>query len=262
MAPIKLEDHIREQFEEREVAPSAGAWDKLETKLEKEHSKKRPLYIWYGIAASIVGILFISSQFFLNEETQKTQELVEIEVEQPQIDTINTSEIVKTETQLTEEGVAQEFINKESLGKEIANDKVKAEERSVKPIIKTKRSIITTETNTRVAVQETVQSTTENISEAINKDVIINAKVDEVVAAVQKIKQERNAVSMAEIDALLLNAQREIATERVLNETKIDAMALLGDVEYELEKSLRDKVFYALGDSFSIIKTAIVERNY
>ena len=261
MAPIKLEDHIREQFEEREVAPSAGAWDKLETKLEKEHSKKRPLYIWYGIAASIVGILFISSQFFLNEETQKTQELVEIQVEQPQIDTINTSEIVKTETQLIEEGVAQEFVNKKPLVKEIPNDKVKAEERSVKPVIKTKRSIITTETNTRVAVQETVQSTTENISEAINKDVIINAKVDEVVAAVQKIKQERNAVSMAEIDALLLNAQREIATDRVLNETKIDAMALLGDVEFELEKSLRDKVFYALGDSFSIIKTAVVERN-
>lgn len=260
MAPIKLEDHIREQFEEREITPSAGAWDKLETKLDVAQGKKRPLFIWYAIAASIIGILFISSQFFSGKDT-KDQQLVETKTEVVPKEKSSTSEILKTETQLAKEDIAPDIINTTPLKNEVAKDKKKDVKISPKPILKTKNSIIKKDDKSRLAVQEKEKSLNNNVSEVINKDVYVNNKVDEVVAAVEKIKLKQNTVTAAEIDALLLDAQRELATERLLNETKIDATALLQDVEFELEKSFRDKVFDALGDSFSTIRTAVVERN-
>lgn len=260
MAPIKLEDHIREQFEEREIAPSASAWDKLESKLDKEQGKKRPLFIWYAVAASIVGMVFIASQFFFTEDVQIDQELVKIE-EAPTIDKTMTSEILKTETQLAKEN----SVNDEEAGnasqKEEINKSTSDSKRNVTPAIETKKSTMNKVNDSRMAVQENNKTSSQKISEVIIKDLIVTNKVDEVVAAVQKIKQENNTVSVAEIDALLLSAQRDLATQRILNKTKIDATALLNDVEFELEKTFRDKVFDALGDSFSKIRTAVVERN-
>ena len=91
----------------------------------------------------------------------------------------------------------------------------------------------------------------------------IENKVDEVVARVKEIQHKNNQVTPEEIDALLANAQREIKTRQILNpETqKVDAAALLLDVELELEQSFREKVFDALGESFNKIRTAVVERN-
>ena len=62
---------------------------------------------------------------------------------------------------------------------------------------------------------------------------------------------------------LLAKAQREIELQRILNNSnyKIDAAALLSDVESELERSFRDKVFDALGEGYQKIRTAVAERN-
>ncbi len=272
MAPIKLEDHIREQFEEREIAPSAGAWDKLESKLDKEQGKKRPLFIWYAVAASIIGMVFITSQFFLKGDTQIEQELVEVEAENKSIEKPSTSEIVKTQTQLAQDEVVNDKKDSETLENKLNNKKASDSKRNVTPVIETKKSRMNSVNDTRMAVQENDASSNQKISahdspealteaQAINKNLVLNTKVDEVVAAIQGIQKDRNTVTAAEIDALLQTAQRDIATQRILNETKIDATALLNDVEFELEKTFRDKVFDALGDSFSKIRTAVVERN-
>jgi hypothetical protein len=61
----------------------------------------------------------------------------------------------------------------------------------------------------------------------------------------------------------LAKAQRAISNQRILqkNTQKIDASALLMDVELELEQSFRDKVFEMLGEGFIKIRTAVSERN-
>ena len=91
----------------------------------------------------------------------------------------------------------------------------------------------------------------------------IDAKIDEVVAKVKQMQGESTAVSAEEIETLLEKAQREISNQRLLDQatTKIDPASLLEDVETELERSFRDKVFDALGEGFNKIRTAVVERN-
>jgi hypothetical protein len=261
MAPIKLEDHIREEFEAREIAPSAGAWDKLEAKLDKEQGKKRPLFIWYAIAASIVGIIFIASQFFFNEEATVKQQLVDVEIKTPIIEEALTSEILKTETQLAKETKVLENKVAPVITEQVQKSSVATLEKNKSQKVQKKEMPINNANTVRLAVQERANLPIEHISEVINKEMELRTKVDEVVAAVHKIQEERSTVSAAEIDALLRNAQRDLTTDRILNETKIDATALLEDIEFELEKSFRDKVFDALGDNFSKIRTAVVERN-
>ena len=63
------------------------------------------------------------------------------------------------------------------------------------------------------------------------------------------------------MEEMLNTARRDLQTQRILKSPKVDATALLQDVEWELEKSFRDKVFDALGEGFRKIRTAVIERN-
>ena len=77
------------------------------------------------------------------------------------------------------------------------------------------------------------------------------------------MKTKKNEVTAQDVEALLLKAQRDITNQRILQQstTTIDSASLLNDVESELERSFRDKVFDALGEGFNIIRTAVVDRN-
>ncbi|MCB0471304.1 MAG: hypothetical protein KDC51_12650, partial [Flavobacteriaceae bacterium] len=65
MAPIKFEDNLKETLEKRTIQPSKDAWNTLENKLDTTsgNTSKTRFWIW-GIAASIVGILLISTLVF------------------------------------------------------------------------------------------------------------------------------------------------------------------------------------------------------
>ena len=54
-------DEIKRGFGEREIQPSAGSWDKLSAKLDKENKKSRKSYLyWIGaVAAAIVIALMV-----------------------------------------------------------------------------------------------------------------------------------------------------------------------------------------------------------
>ena len=84
-----------------------------------------------------------------------------------------------------------------------------------------------------------------------------------MVASVESLQQKNTQVTIEEVENLLQQAQRDIATQRLLDQatTRIDPASLLDDVENELERSFRDKVFDALGEGFNKIRTAVVERN-
>ena len=97
----------------------------------------------------------------------------------------------------------------------------------------------------------------------LNNEAFVESKVNEVVAEVENRVKTNSLVTPEEVDALLIEAQREISNQRILNSQtkKVDAAALLEDIEFELERSFRDKVFDALGDGYNKIRTAVAERN-
>jgi len=248
MEPIKFENNIREKLQEREITPSNTAWKKLETQLNTTPQKRTKKSVWFAIAAGFIGIVIIASFIFNNDiiPSQNTQKIVSEPV-QKEIETPlkENSTIV-----VAEEKSSEEFLKSDSNRKGVALTK---EEK-------------TTSIKKEPLVENIAMTSLENPENTstveINKEEdFIDAKVDEVVAQVQALEKNNNSVSSEEIDALLLNAQKEIEAKKILNKQKVNATALLNAVETELETSFRDKVFEALGSGYEKVRTAVVERN-
>jgi hypothetical protein len=180
-------------------------------------------------------------------------------------------EVLDTNEQFQNEGgIASENILEEK-DTEISADKIEEVQLSKSNIAKTEKnstSIKNETINPLIEIQNKNKEVialneTKTEKESTNEERFINKKVDEVVVAVQKIQNENNTVTPDEIDALLAKAQRDISNNRILqaNTQKVDAAALLMDVETELERSFRDRVFDALGEGFNKVRSAVAERN-
>ena len=89
MAPLKFEEHIKDQMEQRKLQPSADAWQKLNEQLDDESEKKNnKAFWWFGIAASIIGVLLVVT-VMLNSGNENTIPTI--------VDTENTDTIIKNE---------------------------------------------------------------------------------------------------------------------------------------------------------------------
>ncbi|MBT0606643.1 hypothetical protein [Aequorivita echinoideorum] len=264
MAPIKLEENIREKLEGRELKPSAEAWKKLEAKLEKEQPRKHTT-IWYYAAASFVGILILASVFFSRNASEIETRVVEenlpketIENQNEMIPNVYDSEKIASEENGSDKENATEKMNSEK-EKSQKTEKNQFEKYSNKNESAIDKKLKQNEAIATTSEEKSEMEEIENpISEAQKR---INEKVNEVVAEVQKRNNDNDAITADEVEMLLKKARREIQTERILKTKKVDATALLEDVELELEKSFRDKVFDALGEGFQKIRTAVSERN-
>ena len=264
MTPIKFEENIREKLQERELEPSADAWNKLNAKLDSNLNKKSKVVnvYWYSIAASIVGILIIASVFLNENKSKDSNEQLVVK------ENVSEKENIKQDSedsfkQVTPQEIEKEQIASEEKIKENILSKVNIQNSKYKTSI-TKQPVNNQEEAIAVKINKGEEIEKKLIPEKVQfskEELLLNTKVDEVVAKVQELKNNNTTITEKEIDALMANAQREIKTERILSGYKVDAAALLNDVEMELERSFRDKVFEALGDGFQIIRTAVVERN-
>lgn len=253
MAPHKLEDNIREKLEAREIQPSADAWKKLEAKLDAEQPKKKTV-LWYYMAASFVGFVILASVFFSRNNAEMNNEVVNETTEQNI--TEKQPEIIPNDSKLQEIASEEKTLEKEEKKQNVNSNSVKALPQKKSEIDK---KIEKTEAIANVTKQEEEPLLKNTIQK--EEDKLFNTKVEEVVASVKKLQENNPEVNATDVESLLNNARRDIQTQRILNSPKVDATALLQDVEWELEKSFRDKVFDALGEGFQKVRTAVSERN-
>lgn len=256
MAPYKLEDNIREKLEGREIKPTAEAWEKLEAKMEAKQLKRKTIG-WYYIAASFVGILILASVFFSRDNETPKSQIVNENIEYKNLES-QTEIIINSEK---DEIVSQE-INPE---KNSPKTKKNQNANPLKPIQKNEGTVEKKFERDKViaqATEEEKQTPNSETNSIKHENALFNRKIDEVVASVKNLQETNADVTAMEVQQLLDNARRDIQTQQIHKNTKVDAMALLRDVEWELEKSFRDKVFDALGEGFRKIRTAVIERNY
>ncbi len=255
MAPIKFEEHIKEKLENRSIKPSNEAWDKLSERLDaQQKSKNYKPYWWLGIAASIVGVLFVVSQFW-NSSTA--------------VDVM--PKVVKTQETISQDSITQ--IANESILIEDFNEKkhTKKDDKSIIPTELNRESILGTDNvkeSVAVISEEQVKKQENDIS---NKPINVikealsfeEQQIKDVVAQVEAMKNDNKTITEDDIDALLIQAQKEIRLNNLINKNTglVDANALLQDVEDELDQSFRNKVFEALKSSYNSVKTAVAQRN-
>lgn len=248
MEPVKFEDTVREQLEQRTLQPSKNAWSKLESQLDQKEEKKTN---WYAIAAGFIGVVIIASVYVNQKATPSAtkNELVEQEVSNTP-DAKNAEKVLPVMKETTEvaveEDASEEIIPSEAIQQITALTPASTKEAVAQQRVKKENKISPIEA---VAVSEAEEKVTN--------------KVNEVVAKLQQLQNNNTAVSAAEVDALLAKAQRELRADRLLHPAthKVDATALLNEVEWKADRSFKDKVFLALGEEFQKIRTAVVERN-
>ena len=238
----KLEKHIKKNLEKREIKPSADSWEKVASQMDIKGKNPRKNWYLYAVAAVFIGVLLISSLFLKGEN--------------PSGETI---EVVRTEEHLKPT---------EALKKESENEKIKPFETIV--VAKSKEEAVKNKVEdvelnkdfegVQVVYTETDQEDNEPLLKESND--MIAQKVQEVVAQVQLLESINPEVSDTEVDSLLRAAQQQIFSEKVLvKRGSVDAMALLTEVEDELDESFRNQVFDALKEGYIKLRTAVADRN-
>lgn len=243
----RLEKHIKNKLKEREIDPSPSAWDKISAELQpqKDISSPRKTY-WWAIAAGLAGLILLSIGFFNNQTPQAPNEILVLEepnkegnmeekelktsVQEEMPDLIKERLVLETpDPEETLEEKEPDFEGK-SLG-QVANNEPKQQEEPINDL--------------------------KEVS-----DLAITHKLEEVLAQVNAMESEANVISDAEIDSLLMNAQKELLTKRAIQGNgKVDAMALLNEVELEIYDDERNPLFIKLKEGFFKLRTAVADRN-
>lgn len=271
MAPIKLEDNIKDEFKNRTINPSDQSWNKLATRLDEQQSKNKGSRIWWAIAAGIVGLSIIGSLFLFGGKQNAQDSLVT----SPNFDEqVQTQDDLSPIVDAIESLPVKEEQNLEQGETESTSTAQVASSKSNKTNTKTTKTYPLKQKQTLVAALEGQKSATDTTQKKVvtvanmlpvNTTSIdpITAKVDQVVASIAAMEKNNQTITEAEIEALLLAAQKELKVTPLINPNtqKVDANALLMNVEFELERSFRDKVFDALGDGYKKIRTAMADRN-
>ncbi|MEH6748408.1 MAG: hypothetical protein V7670_16375 [Maribacter arcticus] len=249
METDKFEKHIKSQFKDREIQPSENAWEKISSELNSNTLKKKPVYLWMGIAASVMVLIGIALFYFNGSD-----DLNEIQFEV--VDTDNKEvleEKIRTESLPFLEKEPEAIAKNDDLEK--INSVVEKKQESIK-----NKEIITVEDSIEVASVERAVPEKKGDELEISDD-IINTKVAGVVAQLDVLEQY-STVTDAEVDSLLKMAQQEILREKIFKTDKsVDALALLTEVEGELDQSFRDQIFKSLKASFIKVRTAVADRN-
>jgi len=248
METDKFEKHIKSQFKDREIQPSKNAWEKISSELNSDTSKKKPVYLWMGIAASVMVLIGIALFYFNGSD----------DVNEIQFEVVDTDKKEALEEKKSTESVS--FLEKEPEAVvkndvEEINSGVAKKQESIK-----NKEIITVEDEIEVASVERIVLEKKGDELEISDD-IINTKVAGIVAQLDVLEQY-STVTDAEVDSLLKRAQQEILQEKIFKTDKsVDALALLTEVEGELDQSFRDQIFNSLKASFIKVRTAVADRN-
>ncbi|MEM8507526.1 MAG: hypothetical protein AAF717_06835 [Bacteroidota bacterium] len=251
----KLEKHIRKKFKEREITPSTGVWERIDNALgEEQPSRTRSPFFWaMGIAASLLIVAILSIRYWNAGEKQPIEvKLVE--------GAAKNGTLIEEKQPVT------------SLGQEKKEDSMLRTENSTF-VVKEEQSDRKKDKHLPEMLQEDV-TVAEKMLESGNSqlqevttterviDMQIEDKLNEVLAQVNAMEDNEIAVTDAEIDSLLLAAQQELLVEGVIRENgTVDALALLNEVEEELDQTFRDQLFDTLKEGFFKLRTAVADRN-
>jgi len=240
MGRNKMEKDFSEKLNQREINPSANAWDRLDAMLTvAEEKKPKRNFGWLYIAASIAGFLLIGTIYLSSTQemidVKRNEVVFENKGQKPAENPTNQTEQISN---TTDSAAIAEMPNP------IVKDSNDNHPKSIKPIQNIRKT-----TNESQLAENTINQ--KQINQ--NQSPIINQKTNSVSNVV--LANNRNA------DELLAMAQSNSNQETSKGSVKVNAKSLLSQVDGELELSFRDKVINSVGKNYRNAKVAIANRN-
>ncbi|HLA56772.1 MAG TPA: hypothetical protein VK623_11755 [Flavobacterium sp.] len=237
----KLETEFRNKLNNREIQPSAHAWDRLDALLNDADDKKdvpvRKLN-WLYIAAGILGFILIASMFFIQGKNDKAETEVAVEEKAPENTATPENKLVKEVLPAVEKPENNQVADVKPESKKETVNRTQPKQRQQldrkAPVQKSESAIASTDIK-------------QNQSIINNQQSIINQKPD----------LEKANVS---VDELLASATPNPQASKKPS-LKVDANSLLSQVDGELELSFREKVINTVSKKYQKVKVALADRN-
>lgn len=242
MEPNNIEKQIREKLSQREIQPSAQAWDRLDAMLSvAEEKKTRRSFGWLYIAAGIL-VFATLGMFFYNQQDVKghsSDGLVNRDI--PQNSSTLPSKAIEHQTTIAVPATTTEVAAQMSENKERSTVNKAAPSHS-NP--KSHSNIIRQKTN----------AVTVTKSEAIAVNVPKNQQPQKSEPAQPSVSPK--TIAPHEEEAVVSNEKAPSSAK-----VKIDANSLLSEVDGELELTFREKVLKKVTKNYKEVKVALANRN-
>lgn len=241
MEPTKIENQFREGLKNHEILPSAAAWDRLDAMLADAEKPKKS-FNWLRLVACFIGIVIISSVFYFQSE--------------PLMDKNSSIEVVETKPNIAPSTKNNQIQKTEKNEVAIITEKVFNQNPQVK-----KSSAIAIKIATKITG---VQSSSQPINQIKTQEVaIVPNKIEKPADDVQQKSQQQKYIDAT---ALLSEVEnKSISPKPVLNLVKttykMEAKALLSQVDGELDQNYRETVFQKIKKNYQTVKVAVSERN-
>jgi hypothetical protein len=228
MEQNKIENQIKKKLNNRTIQPSAASWDRLDAMLNsKENEKAKPNYNWLAIAAAVV-VFFGLGFLYTTTSTFTTQ----------MDDSIAVASVVEIKNDsVTATPIATIAVNKQS------------------PILTQNES---NKINTKTIISEEKSSQElESIQKIVAQEIATNSKPNPTTS--YKYMSPEALLNEIETGQKTTNPNRNTVSK---NKIKINAAALLTDVEKELDSVYRETTLDKLNKNYNRIKSVIANRNF
>ncbi|WP_051220764.1 hypothetical protein [Flavobacterium filum] len=224
MEPNNIEKQIKEKLSQREIQPSANAWDRLDAMLSVEEQKPKRNFKWISIAAIFVGFTLIGI-FMMNKENS-----TENEIPSNPIVLENETETIQNETTSKIENNFSEVKNEEAV---VHQPTKKIEKPSTE--INPKKDFL--------------------LDNQLKKDEVIVENQPK-----ESTTKYINAESLlAEIEK---GVKVEIPNISKNPSVKVDANTLLSTAENEVNETFREKAIQSFNKNYQSVKSSLANRNY
>lgn len=224
MVPNNIENQIREKLNQREILPSASAWDRLDAMLSVEEQKPKRNFKWISIAAIFVGFTLISI-FMMNKESSTNNVIP------------SNSIVLENETKLFEKESTPEIENNFS--------KVKEEETVV-----------------HQSTKKTEKSSTE-INPKKDFLLDNHSKQEETIVENQPKESTNKYINAESLLAEIETGEKiEIPNISRKPSVKVDANVLLSTAENEVNETFREKAIQSFNKNYQLVKSTLANRNY
>ena len=226
MEPNKIENQIKEVLKNREIQPSAQAWDRLDSMLTISEKKPKSNFNWIAIAATLIGFSIVGIVLMNTNKSIQSNEMNNPMVQE----TVRPSEIQEN-TILIEEKIISSP-SKSLVQNSPRIEKVKVGKAEINP----------------------------------KKEVLLDLKSEKQVVLVPKETSKGVQNKYADAEKLLAEIEsKEMPTVKEIipqSKIKIDPQALLSGAEQEVNESFRNKVIQSINKNYNTIKSTLANRNY
>lgn len=257
--------NIKNKLEGRRIEVSETSWEMLASQLDanEQQKKRKSFYPYAACLALLVG--FIMFMILKTETVEETETIVKTETEATKNPTKVDAQQIVIPIEIEKITIENNVVStQESTSKviedNVVRDKLIAEEKQQLETVLHKELQHTVVVNEKEQLPKKIKTI---ITE--KEVVVVNANEDLKASILALSVAEKIAITDEEIDQLLKEAKQSLQKIAIKKDVDITSFAtadeLLEEVEFELDKSFKQKVFDLIKSNIQKSRTVIADRN-